>query len=134
MCTSISLCMQCKYYILFFFFTYSDRPRIKIIHNMTSLGLWQWKVHLSCSVQCDPPANYFAWYKLEENTTVLSNNQNYTVQTQHPGTYYCDAKNEVGKSRSEPVKIYPDRMYKSILLKQIYTFFINNDSLHKKSM
>ncbi|XP_053503681.1 hemicentin-2-like [Ictalurus furcatus] len=84
------------------------RPRITLIHNMTSLGLWEKAVpiHLSCSVQCDPPATFFAWYKMEENTTVLSNNVNYTVQPQNPGTYYCYARNEEGESRSEPVKIF----------------------------
>lgn len=97
-----------------FFFSCSDRPRIQILHNMTSLGLWEKKhpVHLICSVQCDPPATFFAWYKLEENTTVLSSNQNYTVQPQNPGTYYCYASNEEGKSKSEPVEIYLNRKYK----------------------
>ncbi|XP_026790849.3 B-cell receptor CD22 isoform X2 [Pangasianodon hypophthalmus] len=83
------------------------QPRITIIHNMTSLSIWEKAapIHLSCSVQCDPPADLFEWYKLEENTTVLSYKQNYTVQPENPGTYYCYASNEVGKSRSEPVKI-----------------------------
>ncbi|XP_017346089.1 B-cell receptor CD22 isoform X4 [Ictalurus punctatus] len=84
------------------------QPRITLIHNMTSLGLWEKAVpiHLSCNVQCDPPATFFAWYKMEENTTVLSNNLNYTVEPQNPGTYYCYARNEEGESRSEPVKIF----------------------------
>ncbi|XP_017346095.1 B-cell receptor CD22 isoform X6 [Ictalurus punctatus] len=84
------------------------RPRITLNHNMTSLGLWEKAVpiHLSCNVQCDPPATFFAWYKMEENTTVLSNNVNYTVQPQNPGMYYCYARNEEGESRSEPVKIF----------------------------
>ncbi|XP_027003864.2 B-cell receptor CD22-like isoform X2 [Tachysurus fulvidraco] len=81
------------------------RPHITIIHNMTSLGLLdEVPVHLTCSVQCDPPATFFAWYRLEENT-VLSNNQNYTVQPQNPGMYYCEASNEIGKSRSVPFEI-----------------------------
>ncbi|KAF4086288.1 hypothetical protein AMELA_G00104200 [Ameiurus melas] len=84
------------------------RPRITLIHNMTSLGLWEKEVpiHLSCSVQCEPPAIFFAWYKMEDNTTVLSNNLSYTVPPQNPGTYYCYARNEEGESRSEPVKIF----------------------------
>ncbi|MCJ8740264.1 hypothetical protein PDJAM_G00056900 [Pangasius djambal] len=84
------------------------QPRITIIHNMTSLSIWEkaTPIHLSCSVQCDPPADFFEWYKLEENTTVLSYEQNYTVQPENPGTYYCYASNEVGRSTSEPVKIF----------------------------
>ncbi|KAK3560888.1 hypothetical protein QTP86_022881 [Hemibagrus guttatus] len=83
------------------------QPQITIIHNMTSMGLFEEAVpvHLSCSVQCYPPATSFAWYKLEENTPVLSNDQNYTVQPQNPGMYYCEASNEMGNSISETVKI-----------------------------
>ncbi|KAK3531241.1 hypothetical protein QTP70_015223 [Hemibagrus guttatus] len=83
------------------------QPQITIIHNMTSMGLFEEAVpvHLSCSVQCYPPATSFAWYKLEENTLFLSNDQNYTVQPQNPGMYYCEASNEMGNSISEPVKI-----------------------------
>lgn len=116
---------------ILFLFSCSDRPRITIIHNMTSLGLWQKEVpvHLSCSVQCYPPATLFAWYKLEENTTVLSKDQNYTVQPQNSGTYYCYASNEVGKSRSEPVKIYINCTYKFTLLKLFMT-----DNLYEKSI
>ncbi|KAF5900620.1 sialoadhesin-like isoform X1, partial [Clarias magur] len=84
------------------------RPLITLIHNMTLPGLWEklLPIHLTCSVQCYPPATSFAWYKLEENTTVLSVYQNYTVQPEKPGTYYCFASNEVGKSRSAPLQIY----------------------------
>lgn len=98
---------------------------------MTSLGLWEKAVpiHLSCNVQCDPPATFFAWYKMEENTTVLSNNVNYTVQPQNPGMYYCYARNEEGESRSEPVKIFLNRTYKFTLLKLFMT-----DYLYGKSM
>ncbi|XP_058269937.1 B-cell receptor CD22 [Hemibagrus wyckioides] len=83
------------------------QPQVTLTHNMTSMGLFEEAVpvHLSCSVQCYPPATSFAWYKLEENTAVLSNDQNYTVQPQNPGMYYCEASNEMGKSTSEPVKI-----------------------------
>ncbi|XP_047676773.1 B-cell receptor CD22 isoform X2 [Tachysurus fulvidraco] len=83
------------------------QPHITITHNMTSLGLLDEAVpvHLTCSVQCDPPATFFAWYRLEEKDTVLSNNQNYTVQPQNPGMYYCEASNEIGKSRSVPFEI-----------------------------
>ncbi|KAI5099124.1 B-cell receptor CD22 precursor, partial [Silurus meridionalis] len=84
------------------------RPRITIIHNMTSMGLLEdaVPVHLSCSAQCDPPATFFAWYMLEKNTTVLTNHQNYTVQPHNPGTYYCIARNGIGESSSQTVKIY----------------------------
>lgn len=100
-----------------------DRPRIKIIHNMTSLGLWEKNVpvHLSCSAKCYPPATFFAWYKLEDNTTVLSNNQNYTVLPENPGRYYCYVSNEVGKATSEPVEIYLNRTYQFKLLKLFMT-------------
>ncbi|XP_060743821.1 sialoadhesin [Tachysurus vachellii] len=93
------------------------RPRITIIHNMTSLGLLDEAVpvHLSCSVQCDPPATFFAWYRLEEKT-VLSNNQNYTVQPQNPGTYYCDASNEIGNSRSDPFEINHNQNIKLLII------------------
>ncbi|XP_053363088.1 B-cell receptor CD22 isoform X2 [Clarias gariepinus] len=84
------------------------RPSITLIHNMTLVGLWEKlpPIHLTCSVLCYPPATSFAWYKLEDNNTVLSVYQNYTVQPENPGTYYCFAKNDVGNSTSEPLQIY----------------------------
>lgn len=104
------------------FFSGLDQPQVTLTHNMTSMGLFEEAVpvHLSCSVQCYPPATSFAWYKLEENS-VLSNDQNYTVQPQNPGMYYCEASNEIGKSTSEPVKI-SNSMYRFTLF-TVYSFY-----------
>ncbi|TSN03407.1 B-cell receptor CD22 [Bagarius yarrelli] len=101
------------------------RPRITIIHNMSSVGPFERlaPVHLICSVQSDPPVTLFAWYNLEKNT-LLSTNQNYTVQPQHPGTYYCNASNEVGKSSSEPVEIYPNQLFIKRLVQVIIPLLV----------
>lgn len=92
---------------------FSDRPRLTVNHNLTSLANWTAGVpiHLSCSVHCYPPATSYAWYRLE-NQTALSTSQNYTVQPQNPGTYYCTATNEMGPSKSEPVQLYANSVYK----------------------
>ncbi|XP_046718573.1 sialoadhesin isoform X2 [Silurus meridionalis] len=102
------------------------RPRITIIHNMTSMGLLEdaVPVHLSCSAQCDPPATFFAWYMLEKNTTVLTNHQNYTVQPHNPGTYYCIARNGIGESSSQTVKIYLNHFFIKRLVQIIISLLV----------
>uniref|UniRef100_A0A4W4DTW9 B-cell receptor CD22 n=1 Tax=Electrophorus electricus TaxID=8005 RepID=A0A4W4DTW9_ELEEL len=91
------------------------RPSTKIIHNITYMSsMWAQTlpVHLTCSVQCDPPATSYAWYRLEDNTTALSTHQNYTVHPQSPGIYYCSAKNDIGMGTSERVELFLNPLLK----------------------
>ncbi|XP_052432690.1 hemicentin-2 isoform X28 [Carassius gibelio] len=83
-------------------------PIIKIVHNMTTLTQWNWEfpVSLTCSADAHPPAEVYNWYREEDNMTVLSEHQNFTVQPQNPGIYYCTAANAIGESRSENIMLF----------------------------
>ncbi|XP_052432695.1 hemicentin-2 isoform X37 [Carassius gibelio] len=83
-------------------------PIIKIVHNMTTLTQWNWEfpVSLTCSADAHPPAEVYNWYREEDNVTVLSEHQNFTVQPQNPGIYYCTAANAIGESRSENIMLF----------------------------
>ncbi|XP_059369943.1 B-cell receptor CD22-like [Carassius carassius] len=83
-------------------------PIIKIVHNMTTLSQWNWEfpVSLTCSADAYPPATDYNWYREEDNVTVLSEHQNFTVQPQNPGMYYCTAANDIGESRSENIMLF----------------------------
>ncbi|XP_043115715.1 B-cell receptor CD22 isoform X2 [Puntigrus tetrazona] len=83
-------------------------PNVNIVHNMTTLTQWNWElpVHLTCSADAYPPATDYKWYREEDNTTVLSEHQNFTVEPQNPGLYYCTAVNAIGKSRSGSMKLF----------------------------
>ncbi|XP_073674433.1 B-cell receptor CD22 [Garra rufa] len=80
-------------------------PNISIVHNMTTLT-WEFPVHLTCSADAYPPAKVYKWYKQGDNMTILSDKQNFTVQPQKPGMYYCTADNEIGQSRSEHIMLF----------------------------
>ncbi|ROI15230.1 B-cell receptor CD22 [Anabarilius grahami] len=80
-------------------------PNINIVHNQTK-GNWELPVYLSCNADAYPPAFLYKWYRKEDNTTVLSDQQNFTVQPQNPGTYYCTAANSIGESRSKHFKLF----------------------------
>ncbi|XP_076832933.1 B-cell receptor CD22 [Brachyhypopomus gauderio] len=82
------------------------RPSVTIIHNMTSVWYQALPVHLTCRTQSDPPVTSYKWYRLEDNTIVLSTDQNYTAHPQSPGTYYCTAQNSIGPARSDPVQLF----------------------------
>ncbi|XP_016128356.1 B-cell receptor CD22 isoform X1 [Sinocyclocheilus grahami] len=83
-------------------------PNIKIVHNTTTLTQWNWEfpVYLTCSADAYPPATVYKWYREEDNTTALSDHQNFTVQPQNPGIYYCTAANAIGKSRSKNIMLF----------------------------
>ncbi|XP_058655738.1 B-cell receptor CD22 isoform X2 [Onychostoma macrolepis] len=80
-------------------------PNINIVHNKTQ-GNNEIPVYLTCSADAYPPATDYKWYREDDNTTVLLHHQNFTVQPQNPGKYYCTAANEIGKSRSEHIKLF----------------------------
>ncbi|KTF85697.1 hypothetical protein cypCar_00042948, partial [Cyprinus carpio] len=82
-------------------------PNINIVHNMTIFTQWNWKlpVYLTCSADAYPPATDYKWYR-EDNTTVLSYQQNFTVWPENPGMYYCTADNAIGKSRSDHIMLF----------------------------
>ncbi|XP_048017900.1 nectin-1-like isoform X2 [Megalobrama amblycephala] len=73
---------------------------------MTAEWNWELPVYLSCSADAYPAATDYKWYREEDNTTVLSDQQNFTVQPQNPGTYYCTAANSIGKSRSKHIELF----------------------------
>uniref|UniRef100_A0A8C1Y7S4 B-cell receptor CD22 n=1 Tax=Cyprinus carpio TaxID=7962 RepID=A0A8C1Y7S4_CYPCA len=83
-------------------------PNINIVHNMTTSTQWNWEipVHLTCSADAYPPATDYKWYREENNTTVLSYQQNFTVWPENPGMYYCTANNAIGKSRSKSIMLF----------------------------
>ncbi|XP_059369942.1 B-cell receptor CD22-like [Carassius carassius] len=83
-------------------------PNIKIVHSMTTLSQWNWEfpVSLTCSADAYPPATDYNWYREEDNVTVLSEHQNFTVQPQNTGMYYCTAANAIGESRSENIMLF----------------------------
>ncbi|XP_067306339.1 B-cell receptor CD22-like isoform X2 [Pseudorasbora parva] len=81
-------------------------PNINIIHNMTDERTWEFTVYLTCSADAYPPATDYKWYRKEDNTTVLSDQQNFTVLPQNPGTYYCTATNSIGKSQSKNIVLF----------------------------
>uniref|UniRef100_A0A9J7XWL2 B-cell receptor CD22 n=1 Tax=Cyprinus carpio carpio TaxID=630221 RepID=A0A9J7XWL2_CYPCA len=83
-------------------------PNINIVHNMTTSIQWNWEipVHLTCSADAYPPATDYKWYREENNTTVLSYQQNFTVWPENPGMYYCTANNAIGKSRSKSIMLF----------------------------
>uniref|UniRef100_A0A8C1XH82 B-cell receptor CD22 n=1 Tax=Cyprinus carpio TaxID=7962 RepID=A0A8C1XH82_CYPCA len=85
-------------------------PNIKIVHNVTTLTQWNWEfpVYLTCSADAYPPATVFNWYREEDNKTALSEHQNFTVQPQNPGMYYCTAANAIGESRSKNIMLFTD--------------------------
>lgn len=83
----------------------TDTPNINIVHNQTEWN-WELPVYLTCSADAYPPASHYKWYREEDNTTLLSDQQNFTVQPQNPGMYYCTAANSVGNSRSEHIKLF----------------------------
>lgn len=84
----------------------TDIPNINIVHNMTAEWNWELPVYLSCSADAYPPASHYKWYREEDNTNVLSDQQNFTVQPQNPGTYYCTAGNSIGNSRSKHIELF----------------------------
>ncbi|XP_051720106.1 B-cell receptor CD22 isoform X2 [Ctenopharyngodon idella] len=93
-------------------------PNINIVHNQTEWN-WELPVYLTCSADAYPPASHYKWYREEDNTTLLSDQQNFTVQPQNPGMYYCTAANSVGNSRSEHIKLFvsnPIEMLYQIIL------------------
>ncbi|XP_026137801.1 B-cell receptor CD22-like isoform X1 [Carassius auratus] len=96
-------------------------PIIKIAHNMTTLTQWNWEfpVSLTCSADAHPPAKVYNWYREEDNVTVLSEHQNFTVQPQNPGIYYCTAANAIGESRSENIMLFIGSEYEITHLKYI---------------
>ncbi|XP_036453126.1 basement membrane-specific heparan sulfate proteoglycan core protein [Colossoma macropomum] len=101
------------------------RPHITIIHNLTSMGLWDGKapVQLTCKADCYPPATTYKWYRKDDNTEKLvASDQNYTVQPQDPGIYFCYASNEIGESTSEPAELFG--FFHQILLQILISTFI----------
>ncbi|KAK7172120.1 hypothetical protein R3I93_004425 [Phoxinus phoxinus] len=81
-------------------------PATKIIHNKTADWNWQLAVYLTCSADAYPPATDYRWYREEDNTTVLLDQQNFTVLPQNPGMYYCTAANSIGISRSKHIMLF----------------------------
>ncbi|XP_077063904.1 B-cell receptor CD22-like isoform X2 [Siphateles boraxobius] len=89
-------------------------PNITIVHNMTAEGNRQLAVYLTCSADAYPPATDYKWYR-EDNLTVLSDQQNFTVLPQNPGVYYCTAANIIGKSRSNPIPLFFSSYFLKVL-------------------
>ncbi|NP_001091715.1 uncharacterized protein isoform X1 [Danio rerio] len=81
-------------------------PNITIVHNTTTSAQWNLPVYLSCIADAHPPATEYKWYRQEDNTTVLSQQQNFTVLPQNPGLYYCTATNDIGLSRSKQIALF----------------------------
>ncbi|CAM4555670.1 unnamed protein product [Leuciscus chuanchicus] len=81
-------------------------PNINIVHNMTAEKNCELAVYLTCSADAYPPATDYKWYREEDNTTVQSDKQNFTVLPQNPGMYYCSAANRIGKSRSKSIELF----------------------------
>ncbi|KAL6471389.1 hypothetical protein MHYP_G00200390 [Metynnis hypsauchen] len=101
------------------------RPHITIIHNLTSMGLWDGEapVQLTCKADCYPAATDYKWYRKDGKTEKLvATDQNYTVQPQDPGIYFCEAKNEIGESTSEPAELFG--FFHQILLKILISIFV----------
>ncbi|XP_026120031.1 B-cell receptor CD22-like [Carassius auratus] len=83
-------------------------PNMNIVHNMTTLTQWNWEipVRLTCSADAYPAVTEYKWYREEDNTTVVSHQQNFTVWQKSPGMYYCTAANAIGKSQSKSIKLF----------------------------
>ncbi|XP_059390077.1 B-cell receptor CD22-like [Carassius carassius] len=83
-------------------------PNMNIVHNMTTSTQRNWEipVYLTCSADANPPVTDYKWYREEDNTTVLSHQQNFTVWQKSPGMYYCTADNAIGKSQSKSIKLF----------------------------
>ncbi|XP_067355834.1 sialoadhesin-like [Channa argus] len=66
-------------------------------------------VNLTCSSDANPAANY-TWYKNKGNLNVQPLNKELklvfsSIQSSDSGLYYCEAENELGRSRSEDVSL-----------------------------
>ncbi|KAM9363160.1 B-cell receptor CD22-like [Symphorus nematophorus] len=62
---------------------------------------------LTCSSDANPAATY-TWYSTSETLTPLSKEPQLVfspIKTSDSGNYYCEAENELGKSRSEDISI-----------------------------
>lgn len=90
---------------------------------MTTLTQWNWEfpVYLTCSADAYPPATVYNWYREEDNKTALSEHQNFTVQPQNPGMYYCTAANAIGESRSENIMLFTGSEYEITHHKYVFT-------------
>ncbi|XP_042345844.1 B-cell receptor CD22 [Plectropomus leopardus] len=75
-------------------------------------------VTLSCSSDSYPPITQYSWYKIneEEKPEKVSDNQTYTVYSNHPGSYYCIAKNEIYHRLSESVHMFKRDFMKALLI------------------
>lgn len=97
---------------------------IKIIRTAEQYSDGKSFVLLSCSAQSYPPATQYSWYKKTEGRDVeVFDNQNYTVNSNQPGEYYCIAKNEISQSSSDTVQLF-DRGLKKALMFFILVFIV----------
>ncbi|XP_056330009.1 B-cell receptor CD22 [Danio aesculapii] len=103
-------------------------PNITVVHNTTASAQWDLPVYLSCIADAHPPATEYKWYRHEDNTTVLSQQQNFTVLPQNPGLYYCTATNNIGKSRSKQIALFVSsnslRVFLKIVLPIIFLLIL----------
>ncbi|XP_068179323.1 B-cell receptor CD22-like isoform X2 [Antennarius striatus] len=83
-------------------------------------------VMLSCSSRSFPAIRRYAWYKKvegEQRDVKVSDEQNYTVDSDLPGVYYCAAENEINGTLSDPVRMFDDRGFMKHL-KFIFIFLV----------
>ncbi|CAK6964279.1 B-cell receptor CD22 [Scomber scombrus] len=82
-------------------------------------------VTLSCSSLSYPKAERYVWYMEKDDYPgyiKVSYHQNYTVNSDKPGVYYCTAENEIDKRMSDPVELFLNRRLTKILI--FVLFFI----------
>ena len=66
-------------------------------------------VTLSCNSLSYPPVRQYVWYMKKDDyqgNIEVSYHQNYTVNSDKPGVYYCTAENEIDKRMSDPIEMF----------------------------
>lgn len=91
-----------------------DAPKhTEIIQNSSSSWPHTGRpVLLSCHSLSFPPIVDYQWLRTFKDTSedqIVSANQNFTVQPDKPGMYYCVAANGVGSKASDPITLFLDR-------------------------
>ncbi|XP_072547730.1 B-cell receptor CD22 [Salminus brasiliensis] len=106
------------------------RPKITIIYNLTSLNKWDGKapVNLTCNADCYPAATGYQWFRKDQEDQTsdpVSSDRTYIVQPQNAATYYCTARNEIGDSISDAVKLFVNGLQiMQIILSVVISIFL----------